>query len=197
MRSSIQSVNAALSRRMSRRVVLYLFLGLISTIAGVLYFPSWYSFLVWTNHRTMTFEKEEVSVPFGWIPGESGHLLSLKKPGATLLSHWDSAITIDPFAERHPRGLEYQKWQWLRARGKYVDGKVRNPQSGKLVPGFSSAQCVQSESESRALQSVSCLSADSILTYEFVGSSDNFSAFEEIYVQASLIAERHSGTIRP
>ncbi|HVU45890.1 MAG TPA: hypothetical protein VHD85_07190 [Terracidiphilus sp.] len=176
------------------------FIGFVSVLVlcCILFCPSLDALLTWLRHRTATFEKENLVIPTLWVPGESGHLLSLRKPRLTVFSHWESYIVIDPFAERHSKDLDFQRKHWLNSQGFYGDGKLTDPRTGKVAGAFSAVQCAPTKfSSSETLIHISCLSADSLLEFDFMGNPADFPAFQDIFSQATDAASRHPGTVRP
>jgi hypothetical protein len=182
------------------RWILLCIVGCILLAASfLLFWPLHSSLATWRNHRDTVFEGEAIQIPIGWAVGDSNHLLSLKKPGSTLLSGVGSEILIDPFAERHQNDLPLQRKLWLEGHGMKGSGKLMNPTTGSPVLSLPDIQCAQSviASDKNVPMNISCLSSDSLLEYDFWGNEGDFPAFQSVCVQTMAIARRHPGTVRP
>jgi hypothetical protein len=192
-----RSVGRTLFHRFSRRALLLLVLCVFGLSAVLLFVPYLRSMEQWSFRRTIGFEGDSVSLPKRWIPGEEGHLLSIRRPGMTLLFPYESTIMIDPFAEHWPADkIAKISDSWLRARGSSAEGRFRDTRTGGFVAFAPGMKCVsRSSSSERHSVEIDCLSPDSVHSFEFFGEREAISDFAEVSAQASHIAGEHPGII--
>jgi len=192
-----QSVRRTLFRQFSWRALLLLVVGVIGVSMVILFVPYFRSMEQWSFRRTIGFEGDSVSLPKRWLPGEKGHLLSIRRPGMTLLFPYESTIVIDPFAERWPANkITKISDSWLRAHGSSAEGRFRDTRTGGFVAFAPGMKCVsRSSSSERHSIEIDCLSPDSVHSFEFFGEGDAISDFAEVSAQASHIAGEHPGII--
>lgn len=191
------SIGQALSHHFSRREVFLLTLGAFGLLIALLFLPYLRSMQQWVFHKRVGFESDSISLPKRWVAGKMGHLLSMERPGATLLFSYQSTIVIDPFAERWPpEKLNEVSNRWLRFHGYSVAGRFGDPDTALPVAFAPNLKCVStaSSSERRHVQ-IYCLSPDSVLSFEFFGDRDAISDFAEVSAQALSIANKHPRAI--
>lgn len=192
-----RTVKNAMSRRFSRRELLFLTSGVVSLSTILLFLPYLRSMEQWSFHKAIGFEGASVSLPMRWIAGERGHLLSVRRPGMTLLFAHESTIVIDPFAERWPADkINKISDSWLKLHGTSADGRFRDTRTGGPITFAPAMKCVSFASPSaQNLIEIYCLSPDSVHSFEFFGEGDAISDFADVSAQASHIASKHPGTI--
>jgi hypothetical protein len=197
MTASKHLVMRTLFHRFSTRELLLLLVGACGLSMLFLFAPYLRSMQQWSDHRTMAFEGNSVSLPRRWISGEAGHLLGIRRPGMTLLYPYESAIVIDPFAERWPaERIEKISDLWLRAHESSAEGRFRDTRTGEFITFAPGMKCVSpSSSEERHFLEIECLSLDSIHSFSFFGERDSVSDFAEVSLQASSIAAQHPGIV--
>jgi len=164
---------------------------------AVSFSPYFYSMLQWSGHRTTTFEGDSVVLPRRWVPGEMGHLLSIRRPGMNILFPYTSTIVIDPFAERWPADkVKMVSDLWLRFHGKPLGGSLEIGDTDRQITFDSSLRCVSpSSSSQRHYVLIACLSTDSVHSFEFFGERDAVPDFAEVSALASHVASEHPGTV--
>jgi hypothetical protein len=190
-------VKRTLFHRFSAKELLFLALGACGLSVPLLFAPYLRSTYQWSDHRAVAFEGSSVSLPRRWISGETGHLLSIRRPGATLLFPFESTIVIDPFAERWPADkINKISDSWLRAHGTPAEGRFTDTRTGGLITFPPGMKCVSaSPSVQRHFVEIECLSWDSVHSFSFFGERDAVSDFAEVSQLASRIAAQHPGII--
>lgn len=170
-----------------------LVLGASTLLIVLLFVPYLHSIAEWNFHRTAILEGRSIALPPRWLTGETGHLLSLKRTGATLLLPYESTIVIDPFAKRWSDDkLTKISGLWLRAHGTPVDGRFRDQHSGANIVFDAGLICVSPSSplETDSIR-VSCLSSDSVRSFAFFGDRDAVADFANVAAQAVHVADTH------
>jgi hypothetical protein len=191
MKSSIKS---ALNYRFSGRAIFLL----VAILCGVLFIPSIRSLATWATNRHVAFEDGSIALPTRWISGGGGHLLSIKRLGATILFPSESIITIDPFAERWPADkIEKVSDFWMSVNGPPVfAGRFKEPLTGSAIAFPSEIKCVSPDVDVRLeYVRIYCLSTDSVHSFEFFGKRDAIAAFARVSSEALQIIRRHPGSI--
>ncbi len=190
------SIERALFNRLSRKTLLLLVLCVFGLSMVLLFMPYLRSMEQWSFRKSIGFEGGSISLPMRWISGEKGHLLSIRKPGITILFPYESTIVIDPFAERWPADkISKISNSWLRAHGSQAEGRFRDTRTGEPVMFAPGMKCVSRSSSGRHSVEIDCLSSDSVHAFEFFGERDAISDFADVSAQASKIASEHPGTI--
>ena len=193
----VTSIRKLFFYRFSRKGILFLVLGVAGLSALVLFLPFFQSTWQWCFHRTASFEDRTVSLPRRWVSGEKGHLLSIKRTGVNLLFPYKSTVEVDPFAERWPANrLNKVSELWLHFHGYPVADRFEDSRTDKPFVFDPEMSCVSisPSSEFRYVR-ISCLSSDSVYSFEFFGERNAIPDFAEVTAQVLRIASKHPGRV--
>src|SRR5258708_26449556 len=109
-----RSIRSALSHKLSLTTISLL----VAFVIGTLFIPYFQSLATWAAQRNVSFEDGSVALPTRWTSEGEGHLLSIRRSGATFLFPFEGTITIDPFSERCPADkVETGGRYWMRGHG--------------------------------------------------------------------------------
>lgn len=194
---SKKSLKQLLSRRFSGKDLFLLITGVSICSMILLFFPFLRAMEQWYLQRTVSFEGDPIMLPKRWVLSGGGHLLSIKRQGATILFPYQTTIVIDPFAERWPADkIVLVSEQWLGLYGSPIAGRFKNPHTGNPIAFPQGMKCVSpaSSSELRYVP-IYCLSSNYVYSFEFLGERSAISDFAEVSAQALRIASKHPGIV--
>jgi hypothetical protein len=151
--------------------VILLLLGVAGLCSFILFVPYLHSLQRWSAQRTIVFDGGVITLPRRWIPGEPGHLLSIRKPPTFLLLPYESTVSVDPFANKwRADKLANARELWLHLNGSPAESKFQVEMEGGSDGFGAGMACVSPTPEAaRHYVRIYCLSKDSVLSLEFFG----------------------------
>jgi hypothetical protein len=189
-----RAINSALSHKLSFKTISLL----VAIVIGTLFIPYFQSLARWAANRNVAFEDGSIALPTRWTSEGEGHLLSIRRSGATFLFPFESTITIDPFSERWPADkIGAISDHWMRGHGSPVfNGRFKDRITGTDVAFPSEIKCVSPAEDAKAKYvRIYCLSADFVHSFEFFGQPDAIAAFAQVSSDATQIIRRHPGSV--